>query len=738
MHEFNNCKSTENHQNLNQRKSRYKKLINKKKRDYERYEGNMLNKMRKENPKLFYKNFSKKKKNCTSDISMDKFFDYFKNLISSDENLHNTEATEHGEAVYEELDLPISEHEIEIAIGKLRKDKSCAEDCLINEFFINGKDTLIPILKSLFNLIFDAGFFPEAWSSGCIVPIYKKGDCNDPTNYRGITIISCLGKLFTSVLCNRLLEWDKTYNLITDAQFGFKPGYGTVDAIFVLQSIINRTLQNKGRLYCCFVDYKKAFDFVNRSSLWGKLMNIGIQGKMLGIIKSLYENVKSCVKHNGLLTEYFSAFSGLLQGEVMSPILYSMYVNDFEMHFIEENSPSLHLQLINLFILMYADDTVLMAETPTGLQQMLDSLSTYASKWDLTVNTEKTKIVIFRNGGKIKDNEKWTFNGDDLEIVNEITYLGMLFNYNGKFLKTQKHIAEQARKAYFAINNKLKDFNFNMETKCSVFDTYIGSILGYAAEIWGFHKGLDIEKLHVMFCKNILGVKKSTCNNLIYFELGRLPLIFLRKIKIFKYWMKVKNSSNCILKACYDEMIENNDSWITNIRSELEKIGMGNLFNSNIGKTEIKLIETRMKDIFVQSLRSDISRSPKVSFYQYIVDNFALQTYLCKPINPIYMKYISKFRLSSHLLKIESGRFVNELRSQRICDKCSLNDIEDEFHFILVCPAYRILRVKYIKQCYYLRPSVFKLIQLLSTNNVSELCKLGKFLFEAYKLRNNS
>ena len=97
------------------------------------------------------------------------------------------------------------------------------------------------------------------------------------------------------------------------------------------------------------------------------------------------------------------------------------------------------------------------------------------------------------------------------------------------------------------------------------------------------------------------------------------------------------------------------------------------------------------------------------------------------------MKYISKFRLSSHLLKIESGRFVNELRSQRICDKCSLNDIEDEFHFILVCPAYRILRVKYIKQYYYLRPSVFKLIQLLSTNNVSELCKLGKFLFEAYK-----
>ena len=100
----------------------------------------------------------------------------------------------------------------------------------------------------------------------------------------------------------------------------------------------------------------------------------------------------------------------------------------------------------------------------------------------------------------------------------------MFLCYNSKFYQTQKHIAEPGRKALFALNGKLTDFDFNIETKCSVFDTYINSILSYASAIWGFQKAPDIEKLHTYFCKTVLGVKSSTCNNLIYFGLGRLPL----------------------------------------------------------------------------------------------------------------------------------------------------------------------------------------------------------------------
>ena len=88
----------------------------------------------------------------------------------------------------------------------------------------------------------------------------------------------------------------------------------------------------------------------------------------------------------------------------MSPILYSLYVNDFEMHLLSDNCPSVEIQLINIFLLMYADDRVLNAETPEGLQTMLNSLYSYLNDWNLTVNTDKTKIVVFKNGGRIRDN----------------------------------------------------------------------------------------------------------------------------------------------------------------------------------------------------------------------------------------------------------------------------------------------------------------------------------------------
>ena len=174
-------------------------------------------------------------------------------------------------------------------------------------------------------------------------------------------------------------------------------------------SLVRRTLKRKKKLYCCFIDYQKAFDFIDRSSLWSKLIKQGITGNIFSVIKSLYSHIKVCVKHNGQLTDYFNSTSGLLQGEVMSPILFSLYVNDFEIHFVHENCPSVDIQLINLFLLMYADDTVIMSEAREGLQNMLDSLVSYTKKWNLTVNIDKTKTMVFRNGKKLRDDEIWTY-----------------------------------------------------------------------------------------------------------------------------------------------------------------------------------------------------------------------------------------------------------------------------------------------------------------------------------------
>ena len=129
---------------------------------------------------------------------------------------------------------------------------------------------------------------------------------------------------------------------------------------------------------------------------------------------------------------------------------------------------------------------VIFAESPEGLQKMLNTLHSYTEEWSLSVNIPKTKVVVFRNGGKLHQDESWTYNNVDLETVNEFKYLGLLFNYNGRFLNMQKHAAEQGRKALFAISSRLKKHDFNVETLCSVFDTYVCSVLLYGSELWFF------------------------------------------------------------------------------------------------------------------------------------------------------------------------------------------------------------------------------------------------------------
>ena len=133
---------------------------------------------------------------------------------------------------------------------------------------------------------------------------------------------------------------------MTDAQFGLRPGLSTRDAIFVLHSLISRTLRSKKRLYCCFVDFKKAFDSINHNYLWLKIQILGIKGKIFTVIRSIYQNVQAC----GEMSDLFEVLLGLMQGEALSPLLFSMFVNDLELAFMRAGCTSLDIDVISLFL----------------------------------------------------------------------------------------------------------------------------------------------------------------------------------------------------------------------------------------------------------------------------------------------------------------------------------------------------------------------------------------------------
>ena len=175
--------------------------------------------------------------------------------------------------------------------------------------------------------VFDSGKYPTAWAEGILHLIYKKGDVNDPANYRDITLLSCLGKLFERVLYNRIKQWEINNSVLNEEQAGFRSGYSTEDNLFVLQTLICKTLYSKERLYCGFIDLKKAYNSVHRQGLWYKVIQYGLHGKLLTIIRDMYDKVKCCVRGHEGLTEYFQTMLGLQQGAVLSCYLFAFYLN---------------------------------------------------------------------------------------------------------------------------------------------------------------------------------------------------------------------------------------------------------------------------------------------------------------------------------------------------------------------------------------------------------------------------
>lgn len=214
------------------------------------------------------------------------------------------------------LNLYIQKDEIIKCIQKLKNNKAGGEDAIINEYIKTTSNQFIEIYEKLFNLIFDTGFIPESWVVGNIIPIYKnKGDSNDPKNFRPITLVSCLGKLFTAILSERLSKYSDDFFVMHENQCGFRQGYCTVDNLFTLYSFFELLKRKKKKMYCAFIDFEKAFDKIWREGLWYKLLINNINGKMLNVIQNIYKDIKSNIIFNNSKSDYFPCDNGIRQGE---------------------------------------------------------------------------------------------------------------------------------------------------------------------------------------------------------------------------------------------------------------------------------------------------------------------------------------------------------------------------------------------------------------------------------------
>ena len=243
----------------------------------------------------------------------------------------------------------------------------------------------------------------------------------------------------------------------------------------------------------------------------------------------MYANAKSQVSFNNTLSGSFPCQVGVRQGENLSPLLFAIYLNDFNKFLSEKyegltdisKSISKELQVyLQIFCLLYADDTLILAENNLELQKSLDSLKTYCDKWALNVNINKTKIIIFSKGIIKRYDNTFKFGDDIIEVVKDYVYLGTTFNYNGTFHKAKAKQALQAKKATYGLIRRTKQLSLTFEVSIELFERLIVPILLYGSEIWGYEDPKHLQTTFNNIMRKFLRLHKTTPMCMINGELG--------------------------------------------------------------------------------------------------------------------------------------------------------------------------------------------------------------------------
>ena len=364
---------------------------------------------------------------------------------------------------------------------------------------------LEPLLK-LFNLVFQKGQFPKLWNESYITLIHKKGDKSDPANYRGISLTSNLGKLFNKVLLARIMKFINSNNLICENQIGFKEKARTTDHIFTLKSIIETYKSNKKKVFAAFIDLRKAFDTVWREGLFYKLCNYNLPVKFFKIIHSMYQDPSCRLKFKHGLSKNFISKCKVKQGDVLSPILFNLYINDLISDLNEAQTEPVTIGEVCVNSLFYADDIILLSNTQSGLQNSLNTLNRFCSSWKLEVNEQKSKIVVFNSNGKSHFNS-FTLGDKYIETVKSYCYLGINIKHTGNLNTSSKLLMEKGRKAWLKIK-RTTGLNNPCNLLEKLFDALVNPIILYGCEVWGvdcsFKDTDPFEHLQIKFIKYIV------------------------------------------------------------------------------------------------------------------------------------------------------------------------------------------------------------------------------------------
>ena len=312
-----------------------------------------------------------------------------------------------------------------------------------------------------------------------MVPIWKKkGSKKDCSTYRGISLLSHVGKMYAKILEQRTRA--KTEHLLSDAQFGFRKGRGCTDAIFALRQLCEKSIEYNQDLHLVFVDQEKAFDRVNRDKLWKVLEQYGVKGQLLDNIRAIYANSKSAVRTTSGTSNWFPVTSGVMQGCNLSPLLFVIYMDQIT----KEANPDPEA----LNELMFANDQAMINSDKTKLQEHTEHLNESCQAYDMKISVNKTEVMsVSRRPTKLDV----TINQTQLKQVREFKYLGSVFTEDGRIDREIETRCQKANAVSYQLAPLLKHPSIPINVKAKLINAIFLPTLTYQCQTWSLNKTLE-------------------------------------------------------------------------------------------------------------------------------------------------------------------------------------------------------------------------------------------------------
>jgi Reverse transcriptase (RNA-dependent DNA polymerase) len=703
---------------------------------------------------------------------------------------------EEGQA--EVLLQPFAEDMIARAALALKTNKAADSDGLRAELLRSmcpgtpgaPPSLLLQVITKLFNRMFIVGF-PELFAGAHLVPLYKKGDPQDPSNYRGIAIISLLAKLYATLLNQRLSPVLESAGVRASTQAGFRPQRSTTEQIWSLQHLIDlqcRILRRpdtgprtgkpiqfgRGHLYCCFVDFAKAFDCLPRELLWRRLRALGVPDGFVRAIESYYSSVTLRVHMENDYSDPFSSTMGVKQGCPLSPTLFGVLIDHFADFISNHESRPGQLGPFALLpqVLFFADDLALIATSEKELHALLALLREFCENTCMSVNRAKTQIVIFRqDAARPKISKPFRYKGEKLDVVDEYPYLGFRFH---AWKSPRDHglplLLSDAKRSCNWLLSRCHALGIrDIPTALHLFDLYVRPRLLYGCEMWlpyilqSQKTDLDllgnvVEKIHFSFLRSFLHLPVSTPRACLLWELGRLP--------IFPFAVKRLASFLHTVSTVFDKpQTRSHGMYRYRILSAVTTHARNDIphkrhilaflvppclsCSPSHGVSTYRAPEwaaTVFKSTCAAAaamIQSDFQQAPPSASIRLFYKDLAAPTLQMSP----YLKHSVASGNRDRLLRCRLGVYDLDNRRQRYqhipreqrssCPCCAALAVEDESHLLLHCSLYDALRLKY--RMLYPRtgddaalPIAPALSQLLNSPHFFDL---GHYLFECAQMR---